>query len=90
MFFNLVPSPDARVRRRRQKLVFVDESVSGRVEYDFGGEGRVLLEKRYRRGRRKCATVRYFDYGEANGSLRPKGIVLRNHARKYRLVFRAL
>ncbi len=90
MFFNLAPSANARVRRRRQKLVFVEEAASGRVEYDFGGDDRVLLEKRYRRGWRKRATVRYFEYGEDDGFLRPRGIVLRNHERKYQLVFRAL
>lgn len=90
MFFNLAPPPNARVRRRRHRLVFVDKAASGRIEYHFGGDGRVLLEKRYGRGWNKRATVRYFEYGDADGFLRPRGIVLRNHERKYQLLFRAL
>ena len=90
MFFNLVPPSDAHVRRARRRLTYRTMAEEGRIEYDLGGAIPVLLEKRYRRGRRKDATIRYFEYRKEGKYMRPFGIVLDNHRRHYRLVYRAL
>lgn len=87
-YFDNLPGDDADVRRRRHRLTYTQRRAAGRTEYDFGGPRQLLLEKRFYRGRKRVARVRYFDYREHEGYLFPHGLVVDNRAYHYRLILR--
>jgi hypothetical protein len=88
MYLDRVPGPDARISKRRDRILFAQGGEGGAVEYVFGGSEGVLIEKRYYEGGSRIWSVSYHDYRRAGDSLYPVGIVLENARRGYRLVVR--
>lgn len=90
IYFDMVPGPDADIRLSKKRLTWREELEDGRLEYVFGGEPPVLIEKRFRSGllRRTRWSVEYFEYGDESGPLFPRGVVLHNRQHRYRLIIR--
>jgi hypothetical protein len=87
MYFDLVPSEASDIDIGRRTVKFSEKTSGGSVEYQFGGDPAVLLEKgeggflfgwQWR--------VQYFQYGLQNGTLYPRGIVMDNSNFHYRII----
>jgi hypothetical protein len=88
IYLDLVPSPDARMVKRRQAILFRQRSGDGALEYEFSGEGLPLTSKTYREDHRAVWRVSYYEHRSRNGRLYPMGIVLSNYRNGYRLIVR--
>ncbi len=88
VYFDLLPTPDARIIRRKNKLVFRQRSGWGALEYAFGGADGNLLKKTYIEDNRAVWRVSYYDYQQKDGKLYPMGIVFSNYRYGYRLIVR--
>ena len=86
VYLDLLPSPDARVFRRKTAMVFRQRSGDGALEYAFA-DG-TLASKTYWEDHRAVWRVSYYEYEEKNGKLYPMGIILTNYRYGYRLIVR--
>jgi len=86
MYFDLLPSPTAKVEPRRTFVRFSERNEAGTLIYEIGGEPTVLLEKRQAGMFGTLWRVRYFDYTPVPGGLYPRGIVMDNSRYFYRIV----
>jgi hypothetical protein len=86
MYFDLLPSPDAKVEPRRTYVRFSQRNDAGTLIHEMGGEPAVLLEKRQAGILGTIWRVQYFDYTPVAGGLYPRGIVLDNSRFFYRIV----
>ncbi|MDH3982159.1 MAG: hypothetical protein OES84_04580 [Kiritimatiellaceae bacterium] len=84
IYLDWVPPDEAKVKHKKDRMVFEHES----VEWTFSGIRRLLTEKRFSRGWKTDAVVRYFDYEDVNGKLYPMGVILYNKRFHYRMIFR--
>jgi hypothetical protein len=88
VYFDLIPSPDARIWRTKYSISFRQASGNGTLEYLFAGEQGDLVEKNYYDGSGLAWRVSYYEYGEQSGKRFPRGIVLLNYQYGYRLIVR--
>ena len=88
MYFDRLPSADARVSRERDRILFREEHGPGELEYVFAGSDGVLVEKRYYEKGRRVWRASYYEYRRENGKLYPGGIILEHHEYGYRLLVR--
>jgi len=88
MYFDRVPAPDAEVSREKYRILFRQRAAEGELEYVFAGAGPTLVEKRYYAQGARLWSASYYEYRREGGKLYPRGIILRDHARGYRLVLR--
>ncbi|WP_136077739.1 hypothetical protein [Pontiella desulfatans] len=88
IYLNWVPPENAAVKHRKRSMVFVHKADGETIEWVFSGQRQRLTEKRFARGWRTDAVVRYYDYEEHGGKLYPMGVVLYNKRFHYRMVFR--
>jgi len=88
MYFDRLPSADARVSRERNRILFREEDGPGELEYVFAGSDGVLVEKRYYEKGRRVWRASYYEYRRENGKLYPGGIILEHHEYGYRLLVR--
>ena len=87
MYFDLVPGEASEVDVGRRTVTFSQKSSGGSVEYQFGGDPAVLLQK----GKGGFLfgwqwRVRYFQYRWQTGTLYPRGIVMDNSDFHYRII----
>lgn len=88
IFLDLIPASDAQVWRTKRTLSFWQPAGAGRMQYLFAGPRHDLLEKNYYEDARIQWGVSYYDYVDLKGKRHPRGIVLTNHERGYRLTVR--
>lgn len=88
MYFDRLPSPDARISKERYRILFRQDAGDGEIEYVFSGSGGFLAEKRYYENGSKIWSVSYYQYLQEKGKLYPEGIILEHHGYGYRLVVR--
>ena len=88
VYFDLVPSDQARIAQKKNRLVFRQPSEEGALEYVFAGEPAALRTKTYYEDNRAVWRVSYYDYLLKNEKQYPMGIVLQNYRHGYRLIVR--
>ena len=88
IYFDRLPSPDARASTDRTRIFFRQDEGGGELEYVFAGSEGLLVEKRYYENGRKRWTASYYEYRRKDGKLYPDGIILEHHEYGYRLVLR--
>lgn len=88
IYFDRVPSPDARVSEEPYRILFRQNSGDGEIEYVFSGGDGVLVEKRYFENGDNIWSASYYQYRREGGKLYPEGIILEHHEYGYRLVVR--
>jgi hypothetical protein len=86
MYFDLLPSPAAKVDPRRTFVRFSERNHDGILIFEMGDNPSILLEKRQAGFFGTLWRVRYFDYSPAAGGLYPRGIVMDNSRFFYRIV----
>ncbi len=89
IYFSLTPGTVDKTKHRKYKLTLTQKLEGGRIEYDFAGYDRQLVEKRVYEGRKCMRRINYFDYKKGKGGIYAKGIVLKNSKFHYRLIIRA-
>ena len=86
IYFGLVPSADARVKRTQTRITFREQAGAGVMEHVFGGAGGFLIEKRYSEDGVLVWRASYHTYTAAGGKAFPKGMVFENRRYGYRLI----
>lgn len=86
MYFDLVPGQTADVDIGKTKITFAVKSSDGDLEYKFGGDPAVLLEKRLSGFFGTIWRAQYFQYQWHAGTLYPRGIVMDNSRYHYRII----
>jgi hypothetical protein len=85
IYFDLVPSPEARVKKKKYKIIFSEPAGAGTMEYIFAGAGGYLVEKNYYEGNTLNWGISYYEYQERDGRIYPRGIILNNKKYGYSL-----
>jgi hypothetical protein len=89
IYFDRVPSPSAESKVLPRQIVFRESLGQGdALEHVFGGEGVLLLEKRFLKDGKLLWQVNYYQYRRSGDYLYPSGIVYYNRANHYRLIIR--
>jgi hypothetical protein len=88
MYFDRLPSPDAKAHMERYRVLFRQEEGEGELEFVFAGSEGHLVQKRYYENGRKVWSASYYEYRRKHGKLYPDGIILEHHEYGYRLVVR--
>jgi hypothetical protein len=88
IYFDLIPSPDARVWKRRYSVSFRQAHEEGTLEYVFAGTAGDLVEKNYYDDNGLAWQVLYREYREQAGKRYPQGIVFLHYNHGYRLTIR--
>jgi len=88
VYFDRLPSPDAKAHKERYRILFRQDEGDGELEYVFAGSDGVLVEKSYYEKGRKLWSASYYQYRRENGKLHPEGIIFEHHDYGYRLVVR--
>jgi Protein of unknown function (DUF3261) len=88
IYFDLVPSDKARIRKSKYNITFSQPCGSGVMEYEFAGEGRELVEKAYHENDEIIWRISYYEYREQNGKHYPQGIIMNNYKYGYQLTVR--
>jgi hypothetical protein len=88
IYFDRVPSPNARVSRERRRILFRQKAGNGEMEYVFAGGDGLLVEKRYYEGGDRIWSACYYEYRREKGKLYPEGVIFEHHEYGYRLVLR--
>jgi len=88
VYFDLVPSAQANIAHKNNRLLFRQPSGEGALEYLFAGEPTVLRTKTYYEDNRAVWRVSYYEYLEKDGKRFPTGIILQHYRHGYRLIVR--
>jgi hypothetical protein len=86
IYFDLLPSSDAKIEREKYRIVFRQSTGLGRMEYIFAGPEGNLIEKNYYEDGATIWTVSYYEYTRNKGKLYPTGTILKNNKYGYRLI----
>jgi outer membrane biogenesis lipoprotein LolB len=88
IYFDLVPSADARFLRKKYSVSFRQPLGDGVIEYVFAGAAGNLVEKNYYAEDGIAWRASYYEYREQNGKRWPRGIIFINYHYGYRLTVR--
>jgi hypothetical protein len=88
IYFDLVPSPDAKIEIEKYRIVFRQSFGPGVIEYVFAGPGLDLVEKNYSEDGSSVWRISYYEYTRDKGKLYPAGTVLSNDKHGYRFIVR--
>lgn len=88
IYFDNVPSGEAKVQKDRYRIIFSEPSGSGVIKHIFAGREPKLIEKRYYERSRLLWSVLYYEYRQDHGKFYPAGIMLRNYRFGYNLIVR--
>ena len=86
IYFDLVPSKEARVVKEKYRIIFREPKGPGIMEYVFAGPQRRLIEKRYSEKKRRVWGVFYYEFQAKNGQLYPARIMLKHYRFGYNLI----
>jgi outer membrane biogenesis lipoprotein LolB len=88
IYFDLVPSPEALVWKRKYRVSFRQAYDQGFLEYVFAGQKGDLIEKNYYDDSGIVWQVSYYEYYDQKGNRFPRGIVFQHYQYGYRLIVR--
>jgi hypothetical protein len=88
IYFDLVPSPEAEVIKKKYQIVFRQPFGVGIIEYIFAGADGYLIEKSYYEEGTRIWQVSFYEYLQKNGKAYPGGIVLKNCKYGYSLIIK--
>jgi len=88
IYFERIPSPEARVYKKPYKIIFRQSAGKNTTEYIFAGADNQLIEKRYYQGKQLIWAVFYYEYLKKNGRIYPAGIIFKHNQYGYQLVVR--
>ncbi len=88
IYFDLVPGPEAKIWKRKHKLIFRQSSGQGFIEYVFAGGPGDLIEKNYYEDDGIVWKASYYEYRDQDGKRWPQGIVFIHYQYGYRLIVR--
>lgn len=88
IYFDTVPLPEAKVEKKKYKIIFSQPYGSGLMKYVFAGKQNLLTEKSYYEKKRCLWRVFYNEYCQEQGKFYPSGILLKNYRYRYNLVIR--
>jgi len=88
IFFDPVPSSDARIGKGKYKIRFQQPFEPGSMEYVFGGEVPDLIEKNYYGNDGIVWRTSYYEYRDWDGMRFPQGIIFHQYQYGYRLIIR--
>ncbi len=88
IYFDLVPSLEAEIKKKKFQVMSRQPSGSGIVEYIFAGADGYLVEKKYYEKDVLNWRVSYYEYQEKDGKIYPRGIILKNYKYRYSLTVR--
>ncbi len=88
IYFDTVPSPEAKVEKKKYKIIFSRPYGAGLMKYVFAGSQNLLIEKSYYEKKRCLWRVFYNEYRQEQGKFYPSGILLKNYRYRYNLVIR--
>lgn len=88
IYFDLVPGPEAKIRRRNHRLIFRQPVGPGFLEYIFAGTGGDLIVKSYYEEDGLVWKASYYEYRDQNGKRWPQGVVFIHYQYGYRLTVR--
>ncbi len=88
IYFDLIPSSRAKIKRKKFKFVFRDNLGPGVIKYEFAGPDGHLVEKSYYEDNRLKWRVSYYEYKGGNGRIYPWGIIFKNYSYGYSLTFK--
>jgi hypothetical protein len=86
IYFDLLPSPDAKIKRGKYRIIFRQSSGPGIIEYVFAGPEGTLIEKNYYEDGVAVWSISYYEYTRHKGKLYPTGTILTNIKFGYRLI----
>lgn len=88
IYFDLVPSSGAQVKKKKKEIVFSEPAGAGTMEYIYAGAGGYLVEKNYYEDSALNWGIAYYEYQEQDGRIYPRGIILNNYKYSYSLTVR--
>lgn len=88
IYFDLIPSSEAKVKKKRHRIKFSEPFDVGVIEYTFAGTGGYLIEKDYYEEGILNWTVSYYEYQQKCEKVYPSGIILKNYKYGYTLTIR--
>ncbi len=88
IYFDRLPSDRAKIYKKKNAAVFVQDEPEGIIEYTFAGPGNLLVQKRFIVDNQAVWSVNYYEYRIENGKLHPAGIILENIKYGYKLTMR--
>ncbi|MEW6379956.1 MAG: DUF3261 domain-containing protein [bacterium] len=88
IYFDRLPSPEARVRKKKYRIIFRQPGTEGTLEYVFAGADNLLVEKNCYQENNRLWSISYYEYQQKDGKFHPTGIILNNHHYHYRLTLR--
>lgn len=88
IYFDLIPSADARIWKRKYSVSFRQPAGGGVMEYVFAGASGDLVEKNYYADDGIAWKTSYYEYRDQNGKRWPRGIIFINYQYGYRLTVR--
>jgi hypothetical protein len=88
IYFDLVPSTDARVSKGKYAVRFRQSAGAGFLEYVFAGSDGDLIEKNYYDDDGIVWRASYYEYRQQDGKRFPLGIVFLHYNYGYRLTVR--
>lgn len=88
IYFDLIPSIDAKIERGKYKFIFREPYRQGTMEYVFAGADGNMVEKNYYEDNILIWRVSYYEYQQKDGKIYPGGIILRNYKYGYSLTVR--
>jgi hypothetical protein len=88
IYFKMIPSPEAKIKKEKCKIIFNQAYGQGIMKYVFAGNRHLLTEKHYYEKNRNLWSVFYYEYSLNKGKLYPSGLILKNHRFGYNLVIR--
>lgn len=88
IYFDLIPSSEAKVKKKKYQVRFIEPSAAGVVEYVFAGAEGYLVEKGYYEEDMLSWKVSYYEYQQKDGIIYPAGIILKNYKYGYTLTIK--
>lgn len=88
IYFDLVPSLEAEIAKKKFQVVTRQPLGSGIVEYIFAGADGHLVEKKYYEKDILNWRVSYYEYQQRDGKIYPRGIIFKNYKYRYSLTVR--
>ncbi|PKL52641.1 MAG: hypothetical protein CVV37_00130 [Nitrospira bacterium HGW-Nitrospira-1] len=88
VYFDLVPSKEAEINRKKFSVIFRQQEGEGIAEYVFSGPDQYLTEKTYYEKGGPVWRVSFYEYLNRDGKIYPGGTILKNYLYGYRLIIR--
>jgi len=88
IYFDLLPSAQAKIRKEKYRIIFIQSNGRGVLQYVFAGAQHWLIEKHYFEKNHKLWSVFYYNYLVHQGKLYPAELILKHHRFGYNLVIR--